>query len=74
MLKETKIIIDEHSKKILDAITNEITDEINTVFDPSTILSSVAEVKNEFLNFFDAVITSLNENGSNWLSKQKLGE
>lgn len=47
MLKETKVIIDNHTKHLLNAISNQITDEIRTAFDASIILQAIDELVDE---------------------------
>lgn len=45
MLNDAKVIIDSHTKNILESITKQIADEIRSVFNFSDIKDSVDEIK-----------------------------
>ncbi len=50
MLDDTKVIIDSHTKTLLDSIANRITDEIAKAFDASKITDSIEELIEDGIN------------------------
>ena len=69
MIKETKVIIDQTTKSLLDSITREISNGIGMALEGLNISECIEEVNSNINNHLEAVINVLKSGGSNWLKK-----